>query len=175
MLLRTETVRPEIMPEFGTFEATETQIAPTAYLVPAELTAVLDRLRAHGVRMLPLAQAHRLEVQVFHVERSRTADKPFQQHRERTVTGHYLYREEEVPAGTFMVAMNQPLGRLIFHLLEPRSDDGLLHWNLMDRFLSAHDRVPILRINGPLPEIPDKASTPVSPPPRGAPGTGGES
>ena len=42
--------------------------------------------------------------------------------------------------------MNQPLARLAFYLLEPRSDDGLVDWNFLDAALGADVKVyPILR------------------------------
>ena len=31
--------------------------------------------------------------------------------------------------------MKQPLARLAFYLIEPRSDDGLVDWNLLDEAL----------------------------------------
>jgi hypothetical protein len=33
--------------------------------------------------------------------------------------------------------MNQPLARLAFYLLEPRSDDGLVEWNVLDPLLES--------------------------------------
>ena len=41
----------------------------------------------------------------------------------------------EVPAGSFAVAMNQPLARLAFYLIAPTSDDGLTTWNFLDDML----------------------------------------
>ena len=43
--------------------------------------------------------------------------------------------DQNVPAGTIVVPVDQPLGRLIVLLLEPRSEDGLAAWNLMDQVL----------------------------------------
>jgi hypothetical protein len=43
--------------------------------------------------------------------------------------------EEAIPAGTLVVPSNQPLGRLLVLLLEPRSEDSLAAWNLMDEVL----------------------------------------
>jgi hypothetical protein len=37
-----------------------------------------------------------------------------------------------VPAGTVVVSLEQPLARLAFTLLEPRSEDGFVNWNVMD-------------------------------------------
>jgi hypothetical protein len=46
--------------------------------------------------------------------------------------------------GTVVVAMDQPLARLIFTLLEPRSDDGFVNWNVLDPEI-AKGSFPILR------------------------------
>jgi hypothetical protein len=40
--------------------------------------------------------------------------------------------------------MRQPLARLAFYLLEPRSNDGLVTWNVLDEALKS-GRSPILR------------------------------
>ena len=40
--------------------------------------------------------------------------------------------ERQLPAGTVRVDMTQPLARLAFYLIEPRSDDGLVDWNILD-------------------------------------------
>jgi len=41
--------------------------------------------------------------------------------------------------------MTQPLARLAFLLLEPRSDDGLLDWNVLDSALKDATVYPVLR------------------------------
>jgi hypothetical protein len=41
--------------------------------------------------------------------------------------------------------MDQPLARLAFLLLEPRSDDGLADWNVLDPALEGAEDYPILR------------------------------
>jgi len=41
--------------------------------------------------------------------------------------------------------MDQPLARLAFLLLEPRSDDGLLDWNVLDDVVKDAKYYPILR------------------------------
>ena len=62
----------------------------------------------------------------------RPKPREFPGHRERTLEGVYRSVERELPAGTVVVDVGQPLGRLAFSLLEPQSDDGLLNWNLLD-------------------------------------------
>ena len=132
MLNRLDARATERMAEFGTFKPTDTERVPRSYLVPAALTDVIDRLRAHGVRMTTLAAARPTRIEKFRID-STTVAREFQGHTERTLYGGYESAMETVPAGTVVVSTGQPLGRLVFSLLEPRSDDGFVNWNVIDR------------------------------------------
>ena len=53
-----------------------------------------------------------------------------------------------VPAGTLVVKVDQALGRLVFMLLEPRSEDSLACWGLMEDLFSQNPQIyPIMRTN----------------------------
>jgi hypothetical protein len=145
MLLRRDVVREERMPEYGAFRATELERVPAAYLIPAELKEALDRLAVHGIRIETLASDRELEVEEFGITSSRRADEEFQGHRQRTLEGAWSGVRRRIPAGTFVVSMDQPLARLAFLLLEPRSDDGLTNWNVLDGKLEGAEVYPILR------------------------------
>jgi len=145
MLRRLDVKRPEMMWEFGTFTPTATERAPRAYLVPAELVDIIDRLSVHGVQSTPLATARELRVERFRIDSTRVAEREFQGHNERALFGAWEATAQSVPAGTHVVPVEQPLGRLIFYLLEPRSDDGFANWALLDRQLQNATHYPILR------------------------------
>ena len=145
MHLRKDVQIPEKMAEYGTFKGTEFQRVPSAYFVPPMLGDVAERLRMHGVRATPLPSAATIAVEEFRIDRSEAAPKPFQNHRERTLTGAWQAAERELPAGTLRVDMTQPLARLAFYLLEPRSDDGLTDWNFLDEALGGARIYPIVR------------------------------
>ncbi|MDX1395344.1 MAG: peptidase M14, partial [Gemmatimonadota bacterium] len=49
--------------------------------------------------------------------------------------------------GDWLVPLDQPLGRLIFTLLEPRSDDGFADWGFLADVLSPGADYPILRVS----------------------------
>ena len=142
---RADVVRPERIPEYGTFRGTETERVPSAYFVPSSLADAIDRLRAHGIRMTEIRADTTEKVEEFAIESSELAEKPFQNHRERTVTGKWTAAERRIPAGTLRVDMTQPLARLAFYLIEPRSDDGLVNWNLVDEALKDAKVYPIVR------------------------------
>ena len=142
---RTEAKIPERMAEYGSFHGTEPERVPAAYFVPAGLTAAMDRLRAHGITVEPVKTPATIDAETFHIDSSEAAARPFQNHHERTLTGRWTPARRTLPAGTLRVDMSQPLARLAFYLLEPRSDDGLVNWNLMDEELRGATEYPVIR------------------------------
>jgi hypothetical protein len=141
---RTNVRAPEPMADETTFESTDEERVPTAYFVPADEKAAVELLRAHGITLERVATASTLPLEEFQVTESTTMPKPFESHQERTVTGRYVPMEREVPAGAYRVPMTQRLARLAFYLLEPRSNDGLVTWNVVDEALKS-GRSPVLR------------------------------
>ena len=85
----------------------------------------------------------------FRIESSTLADREYQgTHKLRTLTGKWEATEQTLPAGSIVVQMDQPLARLAFLLFDPRSDDGLMAWNILDPVLSgtpAPEFYPVLR------------------------------
>lgn len=145
MYLRKEVRKPTSMFEYGSFNAVETERAPRTYFVPPSLTAVIERLSAHGIRFEELSVPRELELERFRIASSQAAERPFQGRHERTLTGDYEPVVRTLEAGTLVVPVDQRLGRLVFYLLEPRSDDGLVAWALMDEALEGAEFYPILR------------------------------
>jgi hypothetical protein len=145
ILRRLDVSIPESMPEFGTFRSTETERVPAAYLVPGDLELVLSKLTDHGVQWSYVEESFTAQVERFVIDSSTTAEREFQGHKERTLFGRYEPVEMTVSAGTARVPVAQPLGRLAFYLLEPRSDDGLVEWNVLDDAIEGSDHYPIIR------------------------------
>jgi len=145
MLRRLDVRKPEQMWLENTFESTESERVPSAYYIPASLTGAIERLRAHGIRLETLDQPVTLPLEEFRIESSQLAAQTFEKHQERTVTGKYETIELKIPAGTYRVSMKQPLARLAFYLIEPRSNDGLLTWNFLDEALKNSKTYPITR------------------------------
>ena len=145
MLRRLDIRKPEQMWLENTFESTESERVPSAYYIPASLTGAIERLRAHGIQLETLDQSVTLPLEEFRIESSQLAAQTFERHQERTVTGKYEPIELKIPAGTYRVSMKQPLARLAFYLIEPRSNDGLLTWNFLDEALKNSKTYPITR------------------------------
>jgi hypothetical protein len=146
MLRRTDEIRPERMWEFGTFRSTLTERVPRAYLVPEELRAVLEVLSVHGVRVERVEAPIDLPVERFRITAQRVATSPFEGRIERTIEGEWEPVSGGTAAGMIRVPLDQPLGRLVFSLLEPRSADGLATWDTLGDDLEGASEYPILRI-----------------------------
>jgi hypothetical protein len=156
MRRRLDTVTPTTMYEYGSFTAAQDgdERAPAAYYVPANLTSVVDLLAAHGVDGAPLDAETAIPVEQFVITGSTLAARASEGHRERTLEGTWEPVEWTVPAGTLVIPVSQPLGRLVFTLLEPRSDDGAVSWNLLDDQVDAGSVYPIVRVPAPAVPIP---------------------
>ena len=144
MLRRRNVSTPTRMVEYGSFRATESAPAPEAYYVLPEAADVIERLEAHGLTVVRYADARRVSAESFVVDSTVVAAREFQGHRERTVWGRWAPVTTSLPAGTAWVSVDQPLGRLAFTLLEPRSDDGFTAWGFLDRQIEAGS-FPVLR------------------------------
>ncbi len=142
---RLDESRPVSMYEEGSFEATLTETVPAAYFIPASETTAITKLQIHGVNMEPLGAERTVQAERFRISSSTASERPFQGHNERTLEGSWEATEVTLPADTWVLRIDQPLGRLAFTLLEPRSDDGLTNWNAFDPSLAGADFFPVLR------------------------------
>jgi hypothetical protein len=143
------TATPTSMTVFDGFVTTATRRVPPEYVMPpvsGDLHVATARLlKAHGIKVEELVSAARVTVDRFVIERVNHAERAFQGHRETSVTGRLERTTVEMPAGSIVVRTNQPLGRLVFYLLEPESNDGLTTWNVLDQGLAAGGPHPILK------------------------------
>ncbi len=185
--------RVESMPHLGLVEATETSVAPRAWVISATpmpvspaaapaaaaapgraaqgpppgmspgapgpggrggtgggfgrpmgnptarvIASVVDRLEAHGIRYFKTSAPMNFRGERFKIASTEVAQAEYQgTHRLRTMTGAWEPTEQEVPAGSLVVPMDQPLARLAFILFDPRSDDGFMTWNILNPMLAA--------------------------------------
>ena len=145
--LRADTQYVETMHEYGTFAPTLVERVPQAYLIPAGLGDILTRLAAHGIALEP-ADVTPLDVEAFHIDSVSTAARPFQGRNEQTLFGRYEATQVTPAPGDMWARADQPLGRLLFSLLEPRSDDGFANWGFLAEQLEVGGVYPIVRVPG---------------------------
>jgi hypothetical protein len=149
-----DSVRSVGMTELDAFRATRSVPLPSAYVVPADLVPqdvrnrVADVLRDHGVQVEILLSERRMPVEVLTLTEVTHAASAFQGHNTVSATGHAQRETVTIHPGSLKVSTTTPLARLVFQLLDPESDDGLLTWNYFDACLRAGAPAPIYRVLG---------------------------
>jgi len=123
------------VPYFIDYYPTKNVRFPYAYLITIKDQAITDLLKIHGVKFEKLSADTKIEVQRFNITELKGSTKLNQGHYTNTIDGNYVNGQVDFPAGTIIVRTAQPLGNLAAYLLEPQSNDGLLFWNYLDRYL----------------------------------------
>ncbi len=113
------------------------------------IAAVLDRLDAHGVKYTVTDKDMAFSGERYKIASNTMETREYQgTHKARTITGAWEATEQTLPAGSVIIRMDQPLARLTFILMDPRSDDGFMWWNILDPVLGqtpAPAYYPVLR------------------------------
>lgn len=108
---------------------------PFAYLLTINDPEITELLRTHGIRVEKLGEAAKIDVERFEIGALTGAARLNQGHYINSIKGKYTAQTIDFPAGTLVIRMNQPLANVAAYLLEAESGDGLLTWNLLDRYL----------------------------------------
>ena len=131
------------MPIYDRFEPTKTARFPAAYFIPSPFHKTAELLKRHGIVIERLLADWEGPTEAFVIDEIASAERLFQGHILKELEGHFESIQTEIPKGSYLVRTAQPLGILIFHLLEPESIDGVAAWGFLDPALRARGRYPI--------------------------------
>lgn len=134
---------------FAAFKDTVSALLPRGYIIPAGLDTIVEILRKQGVKVTTLEKNQRFSGESFFIEKWNKSPRKFEGHYMVSVEGTFNAREMLAKKGDFIVDMAQPLANLIFYMLEPQSDDGLLSWNFFDLILRGSN-VPFSPVDYPV-------------------------
>ena len=134
---------------FAAFKDTVSALLPRGYIIPAGLDTIVEILRKQGVKVTTLEKNQRFSGESFFIEKWNKSPRKFEGHYMVSVEGTFNAREILAKKGDFIVDMAQPLANLIFYMLEPQSDDGLLSWNFFDLILRGSN-VPFSPVDYPV-------------------------
>jgi hypothetical protein len=119
------------VPHLCRFVPTVAVARPWAYAVPE---AIGRHLAGHGLRAAPLAEARAAEVEVARVVGAAAAEKGrsiLEADEERALDVDVARATRTLPAGTWIVPTEQPLGAIAVYVCEAKSDDGLVACGLV--------------------------------------------
>lgn len=145
-LMNEDSIREITTSEFVATSAKKKASIPAAYIIPDSLSELLSLLDAQGIRYSRTEQTQTMNVQRFKITENKQSKYEFQKHKMRTLEGNFESQAMEIPAHAILVSMNQPLSRIIFYLLEPESEDGVVTWNFLDEHFGDGTYYPILKV-----------------------------
>jgi hypothetical protein len=140
-----------VLPSFVGFEGQDFVTVPAGYLVdPAYAPTVLPLLQAHGLKVLKgSARPRNLAVLHFHEASRKLSASAYQGVFTLELQGAWKtdpaakklqlpWTPEELDRALY-IPLDQPLGRLAFYLLDPRSTDSLAYWGVFHSALIRGD------------------------------------
>jgi dipeptidyl-peptidase-4 len=108
---------------------------PFAYMLTVNDPGVIELLKIQGIKLEKLTEPAKIDVEKFEISELEGAPRLNQGHYTNTIKGKFLKDTVAFPAGTIVIRTAQPLANLAAYLLEPQSNDGLMTWNYLDRYL----------------------------------------
>lgn len=124
---------------------------PFAYILTMNDPDVIGLLKTQGIKMERLSTSQQIEVERFDIDDLRGSSRLNQGHYTNVISGKFVRETITFPLGTIVIRTAQPLANLAAYLLEPQSNDGLLTWNFLDRYLvpqwgSGYSQYPVFKV-----------------------------
>ncbi|QEE24052.1 peptidase M14 [Rhodanobacter glycinis] len=113
---------------------------PAAYVVPAQWTIIIDRLKAHGIAYRRIDHPLTMTAQGYQLDDPRWATRSFEGHLMlRDFTLATAPRTVTLAPGSVIVPMDQRAANVAIELLEPQAPDSLLHWGYLNAIFEAKE------------------------------------
>jgi hypothetical protein len=148
---RINSFRTVRMPVYDRFVPSLRTPAVWGYAFAASDTTAAAVLALHGIAIDRVRTSCSVAAESFTADSVAIARAAFQNRREVRVEGRWQRGDARLDAGAYVVRVAQPLGVLATYLLDPRSDDGLVTWNVGDRVAGSALRQAPYRLTTPLP------------------------
>ena len=123
---------------YNSFVPVVSSTVPRYYYFPSKLAAIADKLKEHGIRVDQLSKRNSVEGEVFKItEFKKDQRSRYPGHNPVSLEGEFISKKKTFKSGDYRVDLAQPLAWLIFYMMEPQSDDGLVYWNYFDEYLES--------------------------------------
>ena len=121
------------IPYFYSTRPVVTAKLPYAYIIPAEWTTVIDRLKIHGIHMTGLKKDEIVKVSTFRFKNPKWQNAPYEgRHPMTNIEYDEITETRTFMAGSVLVEVMQPAGRIIPHILEPKGSGSFVYWGFFD-------------------------------------------
>ncbi|MEJ2543106.1 MAG: M14 family metallopeptidase [Calditrichaceae bacterium] len=129
------------IPFFNNMEAVIKVQLPDAYIVPAEWTEVIERIKTHGIKYLILKDEKELLISTYKFSNPKWSSTPYEGHQtvEFDLTPVEL-RRTFLP-GSIVIDMNQRAAKVVANILEPQAPDSYVYWGFFNTIFERKEYV----------------------------------
>jgi hypothetical protein len=121
------------IPYFNKFRPSVTVKLPEAYIIPVEWQTIIERMELHGARIIRLKKDTTISIGCYRFINPKWRTAPYEGRHSLTNIEYTESNEtREFPAGSAIIVMNQPSGRIIADALEPKGNGSFLSWGFFD-------------------------------------------
>lgn len=107
---------------------------PEAYIIPAEWNDIIERLTLHGITMDTIQKDVSLEVERYIFTENEWQKNPYEgRFRLSKIKYETKVATISYSAGSVIVPMDQPLAKIIAHMLEPDGNGSFLEWGFFNQ------------------------------------------
>jgi hypothetical protein len=139
------------MPVYDRFVATMSTPSAWGFVLASGDSSAARLFAMHGIVLERTRAACTSSAQSFAADSIIVAPTAFQNRRNVRIEGRWTASETRIEAGSYVVRLAQPLGVLATYMIDPRSDDGLVAWNIGERVTAGRLEWSPVRLTTPLP------------------------
>ncbi|PTM10326.1 MAG: hypothetical protein DA407_03985 [Bacteroidetes bacterium] len=124
---------------YSKFEAEVESTLPRGYFLPKSMKHIAEHLKKQGIVVIELKKSKRAIGDEFMMSDLNLSKREFEGHLMANAQGEFVSKTKTFKKGDYWIDMAQPLSNLIFYMLEPQSDDGLVTWNFFDDYFKENN------------------------------------
>jgi len=129
------------IPIFETQVVQDSVFLPKAYIYPPEWIFITERLDWHGIKYKVLEKSKSINVETYKFNSPRWGRSPYEGRFTLRCNYNVITEEQEYPAGSIIVPVNQRTSRIIAHMLEPDGPDSFLAWGFFNAIFEQKEYV----------------------------------
>jgi hypothetical protein len=124
------------IPHYSTFKSKDSLRIPSYYVLGAENTEVISRLKQNQVEFIALEKDSVLQLELIRIESFQSLNKPYE--------GHFYHKDVKTQSeinwvklkkGDIIIPTKQAKRNFILSVLEPLAEDSYFRWNFFDSYL----------------------------------------
>jgi hypothetical protein len=115
---------------------------PEAYIIPAEWSEIIKKLRLHGIKYITLTDSITLPIETYRFFNPKWSAEPYESHQViELLEIDTLQISRNFESGSVIVPTNQQNARLLAYMFEPQTEESFLRWGYFNSIFEQKEYV----------------------------------